>query len=1038
MMRCLSPEQIDDLLEGRLEPPDLEASEAHLENCPRCREQFLEFTRIPDQEDWRRAAWQSTPPSDSEAAFLAELKGLVGEPAASRTGLRADGANLIDGESSALRDLPEPPIPRAGRAEHWPTVRGFEILGELGRGGMGVVYKARQVGYDRVVALKMILSGRHASAEDLGRFHDEAEAVSRLRHPHIVQIFEVGQAEGRLYFVLEFVEGGTLAEKIRARALPPRSSAQLLESLARAMHYAHQRGIIHRDLKPANVLLHGRKAFLGFSEDVDRLPEEWDFRRFMPKITDFGLAKLMDRGTGPGHTASGNVVGTPSYMAPEQAQGKPHTIGPTTDVYALGAILYEMLTGRPPFQGETPMDILVQVHTEEPVPPRNLVREVPAALNAICLKCLRKDPETRYQTAEALADDLHLFLQGQPIQTRAMRGYGRGKSGKRSGGWLLAAVVFALAAAVGGIELWRWMHEPERQPVTTAAPAPHEEPVSIARETARLRLRLALADCERGEPARGLFEMATILDDAERDPTIAEFQTTRLNLAAWGATLPELRWISPLLVRAAAFAPGDGELFVVGADRRLMRAGPGDDARPAGLPELGGVQAISVAGNGSTLAAVTADGLRWHDLAGGNRLAHVTTLPNVERPEVSPDGSALLVRSIHDGNAIWLVTRNDAAKQVRIDKLGVPANATAWTWHPKGTHVLVGFADGTVDVKELESSNIAPPRPRQPAPVTGVAWVNDGATTAVACADGYVRFRNLPSSRSVEPPAIHAHIPGQVLIATHANDLVLTAGADRLVKLWRAAGGELLAAVPHPALLRTIAFAADGNGFMTLDTLGTVRMWRVPEAQDVKPVPASSSSGGRLTLFGVEWEPGAKVVRTTDARHQVRRWDVKSGRELDPPLPPPAQSWPVAYTPAGDGCLALGADGVLRLQVGDRYEALLPTSAGEFHGADFSGDGRLLLIARGEEARLFDAATALAIGPALPMPNLQAARFGRDNHQIILSSETESRSWEVPETQLSTGSAWRAWLRRRTGLDRTADGSLRFLAGTDWKSASRP
>src|SRR5262249_21164159 len=159
---------------------------------------------------------------------------------------------------------------------------GFEILGELGRGGMGVVYRARQTAYDRPVALKMILAGRQASPEDLGRFHDEAEAISRLRHPHIVQIFEVGQYDGRLFFVLEFVEGGTLADKIDGKPLPARSSAQLVESLARAMHYAHMRGIVHRDLKPANVLLHGRKAFLDIPEDAGQLSEDWDFRRYVP------------------------------------------------------------------------------------------------------------------------------------------------------------------------------------------------------------------------------------------------------------------------------------------------------------------------------------------------------------------------------------------------------------------------------------------------------------------------------------------------------------------------------------------------------------------------------------------------------------------------------------------------------------------------------------------------------------------------------------------------------------------------------------
>jgi serine/threonine protein kinase len=316
----------------------------------------------------------------------------------------------VDGEASGAAVV-RPPQPAP-----LPAIPGFELLEEIGRGGMGVVYKARQVAHDRIVALKMISAGHHASEEELGRFHDEAEAIARLRHPHIVQIFEVGQVDGRYYFALEFVDGGTLADKIAGRPTPARSAAQLLEALARAMHYAHARGIIHRDLKPANVLLHSRRAFQDLSEQGPH-SGEWDFRRAMPKITDFGLAKLIDR-SGTGRTPIGDVVGTPSYMAPEHALGRPNSSGPTTDVYSLGAILYELLTGRPPFLGATAMDTLLSVQAREPTRPRKLVRSIPSGLETICLKCLRKDPTHRYQSADDLAEDLRLFIEGQPVQAR--------------------------------------------------------------------------------------------------------------------------------------------------------------------------------------------------------------------------------------------------------------------------------------------------------------------------------------------------------------------------------------------------------------------------------------------------------------------------------------------------------------------------------------------------------------------------------------------------------------------------------------------
>jgi WD40 repeat protein len=1038
MQRCPSPEQFDDLVAGRLEPIDLDAAEAHLEACPDCRKQFLDHTRVADAEEWRRAAWELLPPTASEAALLATLKMLEAGTPVERVGRAADHAALFNGDSSAEPIWHAPPPWPVSRGARWPTIPGFEILGELGRGGMGVVYKARQVAHDRIVALKMILSGRAASAEDLGRFHDEAEAVSRLRHPHIVQIFEVGQAEDRLYFVLEFVEGGTLAEKIKGRSPPTRSSAQLMESLARAMHYAHQRGIIHRDLKPANVLLHGRKAFLDFPENVDHLPEEWDFRRFMPKITDFGLAKLMDRGTEQGHTASGDVVGTPSYMAPEQAQGKPYAIGPATDVYALGTILYEMLTGRPPFHGATPMDILIQVHTQQPVAPRKIVRDIPAGLETICLKCLRKDPNQRYNTAEALAEDLRLFLDGQPLQTRSMRGFELARLGGRIGGWILVAFLFVLAVGVGAVLVSMWLHRGEQKATGgTPVAAAQDDTAALAREAARLRLRLALVECERGEPAGGLFDMAAMLEAGERDPSLPEFATARLNLAAWGKTLPELQWMSAEPARVAALAPGKREVYVADLEQRVMIAGPDGEPRPAGLVDAIGASALSVAANGSTLAAITADGLRWYELGSGALIAHVTTLPKPERPEVSPDGSTLLVKSNYEGNALWLVTRNDAARQHRIEKLGVPATATAWAWHPKGTHILVGYADGAVEVKELESSNSPPPRPRQPAPVTAVAWLNDGATMVIACADGFVRFRNLPSFSTLEPPVLRAHAPGPVLLATHAKGFILTAGADRLAKLWRATSGELLASLPHPAAIQKVACTADGGGFMTHDAQGTVRVWSVPESRDGKPVSREGVERGdeRLVLFGLEFEAGGTAIRTMDDRHHVRRWDAKTGQELEPQPAPPAKSWVVAYNAAGNRHLAMGPDGIARLQVIDRHEPLLPTLPGEFRTAEFSGDGRLLLTACAHGVRLYDAATGLAVGPLLPLANLQGARFGRDGRQVVAWSATEARTWDVPEPRFPSGLAWRSWLHRRTGLDRTADGALRFLTGAEWKSA---
>ena len=294
---------------------------------------------------------------------------------------------------------------------------------------MGVVYKARQTTLNRVVALKMVLSGEMASATELHRFRAEAEAAARLQHPNIVQLYEFGEARSgdgppRPYFALEFVAGGSLADRLDGTPQPARASAELVESLARAMHYAHGQGVVHRDLKPANILIADCGSRIADSTHSDMPRAEHavvqsatrDPQSAFPKIADFGLAKRLDSATG--QTQSGAVLGTPQYMAPEQAAGKSNRVGPATDIYALGAILYVLLTGRPPFQGETPLETILQVSRDEPVSPRLLNPGVHRDLETICLKCLEKLPTRRYATAAELADDLRRYLDDQPISAR--------------------------------------------------------------------------------------------------------------------------------------------------------------------------------------------------------------------------------------------------------------------------------------------------------------------------------------------------------------------------------------------------------------------------------------------------------------------------------------------------------------------------------------------------------------------------------------------------------------------------------------------
>jgi serine/threonine-protein kinase len=379
----------------------------------------LDWSRAPgwDDPDWVTRVGKAVPLGNEPASESA----MSADPPRARSAGAGDPAPRT--HTFEVEDVVSPRVP--GPAG-WPTVAGFEILEELGRGGMGVVYKARQINLDRLVALKMVLAGSHAGPDDLARFHKEAQAVASLQHPDIVQLYEVGQSSGLPYFCLEFIDGGSLAQQIDGRPQDITLAASTIHTLARAIHAAHLKGIVHRDLKPANILLTAEGR---------------------PKIADFGLARRL--GDDTHQTLTGTIFGTPDYMAPEQARGQTDA-GPLVDQHALGAMLYELLTGRPPFRGATASDTIEQVRTQEPVPPTRLQPRVPRDLETICLKCLQKEPHRRYPDAEALAGDLNRFLDRRPVLARPI------SSVERLGRWCrrnpriagLAAAVLVLLVTV--------------------------------------------------------------------------------------------------------------------------------------------------------------------------------------------------------------------------------------------------------------------------------------------------------------------------------------------------------------------------------------------------------------------------------------------------------------------------------------------------------------------------------------------------------------------------------------------------------------
>jgi serine/threonine protein kinase/Tfp pilus assembly protein PilF len=468
-MACPSRDWLREFLSECLPRAEVEIIETHIETCAACQRVLEELTSVEGLGEDKSSQLDS-----DGSSLLSAVSGATWQGESSEDFLR----RLGDTPPPAAYSVPSTPeagsastlTPPAagGQVREWPVVAGYQILRELGRGGMGVVYLAWQTKLNRHVALKMILAGEQAGQEQLERFRLEAESVARLQHPNIVHIHEVGQQEGRPFFSLEYVDGISLPEKLAGTPQLARDAAELVHTLALAVHYAHQRGVVHRDLKPANILLQSKSEIRGAESEREVRDSASDFglrvsdfspiSAFAPKITDFGLAKRLD--VDSGQTRSGEVVGTPSYMAPEQAAGRSRLVGPAADVYALGAILYEMLTGRPPFKAETPVETVRQVVTEEPVRPTRLQPKVPRDLETICLQCLQKEPERRYATAVALAEDLQRFLGGEPISARPTPWWEVGaKWAKRRpalAGLVVVSMLAMLSLAAGG--LWYNAH----------------------------------------------------------------------------------------------------------------------------------------------------------------------------------------------------------------------------------------------------------------------------------------------------------------------------------------------------------------------------------------------------------------------------------------------------------------------------------------------------------------------------------------------------------------------------------------------------
>jgi WD40 repeat protein/serine/threonine protein kinase len=935
-----------------------------------------------------------------------------------------------------------PVLDRASTSQ--PTRLGrFEIRRPLGQGGYGVVFLAYDPTLRREVALKVPRPDTALNEDLRQRFLREARAAAGLDHPNIVPIYEAGSA-GAVCFIAEaYCRGASLAGWLKARNEPVSATvaATLVASLADGVAHAHARGVLHRDLKPANVLLD-----IPAEVNPQSLKATTGGLGFIPRISDFGLAKLMDQDMD--RTRSGVMLGTVNYMAPEQASTGKSIVAAGADIYSLGVILYELITGRPPFQGESPLEILQQVRELEAVPPTRLRQRIPRDLETICLKCLQKSPVERYASAEALAADLRRFLRREPIHARPITvpqrlwRWCRRNPALASSASLAVFALLLLATLSVSFAIYQ-SHANWR--LSDAMERVREQYIEAERRSVVLALDRGLVLCQQGDVARGVHWLSQGLKTADSLPAAEArnlIHVLRANLAVWQTELRPLSGIFPhdFGVGSLAFSPDGGKVATCGADNcvRFRDVSTGQPVGPV-LEHPAMVRSAAFSPDGTALVTGSADDVArvWETATGklvSDLLPHQAPLRSVRFGlEVSTiftgaddglrrwdvyTGKVVMGPVKHEGAALAIVCllAGDAAitactdykvrlwdlatgkLRVVLDHAGPVNTASASS---DGRFLITCNSDNTVRLWDTRTLAPVGAPLRHPDQVIGAAYHTDGDLVLTLCADRKVRVWDVESAEEVMSPFLLLTDNFSVVFSPDAKSIV-TGGSAEPARMWDVLGNQRRGLVlRHPDQVRAVAYSPDGQQALTGCRDGMARLWDLTSGNQLGPALRHDAR-----VLAVTFSPDGKTLFTGGADNSARLWHAGTGQMLYPPLMHDDKVNSVAFSPDGRVVATAGEDNVVRFWSADSG-TLLPERTLHHESAvqevSFTPDGtRIVTSEAANIVRVWDAVTATQIGVSMfSAGRTLGSAVSSDGETVVLTStDMKVRVWNVKTGEL--------------------------------------